>query len=114
MLFVLLSGSVAQPQSEAVELSPGGPHLRGLTAACIISPFAWILIGPDQRAGVGGGGVTIGDWVCFRDAHKKWKWGGKWMWWCEVGGLWGDVWLRGASRKEEQGGQGGGRKCAFR
>lgn len=56
MLFVLLSGSVAQPQSEAVELSPGGPHLRGLTAACIISPFAWILIGPDQRAGGGGGG----------------------------------------------------------
>lgn len=53
VLFVLLSGSVAQLQSEAVELSPGGPHLRGLTAACIISPFAWILIGPDQRAGGG-------------------------------------------------------------
>lgn len=55
MLFVLLSGSVAEPQSEAVELSPGGPHLRGLTAACIISPSAWILIGPDHRAGLGGG-----------------------------------------------------------
>lgn len=53
VLFVLLSGSVAQPQSEAVELSPGGPHLRGLTAAYIISPSAWILIGPDQRAGGG-------------------------------------------------------------
>lgn len=56
MLFLLLSASVAQPQSEAVELSPGGPHLRGLTAACIISPSVWILIGPDQRAGRGDGG----------------------------------------------------------
>ncbi|KAI4824002.1 hypothetical protein KUCAC02_012548, partial [Chaenocephalus aceratus] len=35
----LTARSVAQPQSEAVELSPRGPHLRGLTAACIISPL---------------------------------------------------------------------------
>lgn len=65
MLFVLLSSSVAQPQSEAVELSPGGAHLRGLTAACIISPFTWILIGPDQRAG-GGGVLEVGWWVTLQ------------------------------------------------
>lgn len=62
MLFVLLSGSVAQPQSEAVELSPGGPHLKGLTAACIISCSAWILIGPGQRAGWGGVGLEESRW----------------------------------------------------
>lgn len=63
MLFVLLSSSVAQPQSEAVELSPGGAHLRGLTAACIISACTWILIGPDQRAG---GGLEVGLWMTLQ------------------------------------------------
>lgn len=83
VLFVLLSGSVAQLQSEAVELSPGGPHLRGLTAACIISPSAWILIGPDQRAG--------GELVCFKDAHEIWRGVGDVRVW--------DVWERGAMTK---------------
>lgn len=95
VLFVLLSGSVAQLRSETVELSPGGPHLRGLTAACIISPFAWILIGPDQRAGGGWrrpvGDFTIGEWASFKDAHKKWRRGEKWIWLCLVW-RWGELW----------------------
>lgn len=90
VLIVLLSGLVAEPQSEAVELLPGGPHLRGLTAACIISPSAWILIGPDQRTGWGGWRQVLVlqlDWVCF----KK-----------------GPI---GKKSKKEQGLQGVGRKC---
>lgn len=89
VLFLLLSGSVAQPQSEAVELSPRGPHLRGLTAACIISP----LPDPDRpRPECRWGWSPIYNWRlglfqrCMWEMKVGEKW---WWWWCVSGALWG-------------------------
>lgn len=92
VLFELLSGLVAQPQSEAVELSPGGPHLRGLTAACIISPLC---LDPDRPRPQSRGAEVGGGWLynCRPGIFQRCTWemkaGEKWKWWCEGGGCMG-------------------------